>query len=165
MSPLLGHLSRPLRFSGGRFEFRRNSRTLGYPYFPSRLPRRMYFTTVRILSQPYARQWYPARAEEMSHLFARRAVIDRLGLRRGARQVVPISELVFRALTQNRSSLEDRTTTHRCHRASGRRQVLTLLGNLACNLRHLDIHDSKIGSLQALLPHLPPLIERPANSA
>jgi hypothetical protein len=30
-----------------------------------------------------------------------------------ARQVVPISELVFGALTQNRSSLEDRTTTRR----------------------------------------------------
>jgi hypothetical protein len=81
-----------------------------------------------------------------------------------AEQVVPISELVFRALTQNRSSLEDRTTTRRCHRASGRRQVSTLLGNLACILCHPDIHDSKIGSLQALLPHLPPLIEQPANS-
>jgi hypothetical protein len=32
-----------------------------------------------------------------------------------ARRVVPISELVFEALTQNRSSLEDRTTTRRCH--------------------------------------------------
>ena len=31
-------------------------------------------------------------------------------------RVVPISELVFGALTQSRSSLEDRTTTRRCHR-------------------------------------------------
>jgi hypothetical protein len=38
----------------------------------------------------------------------------------------------------------------------------TLLGNLACILRHPDIHDAKIGSLQTLLPHLPPLIEQPA---
>jgi hypothetical protein len=44
---------------------------------------------------------------------------------RRARRVVPISELVFGALTQNRSSLEDRTTTRRCHRASGRRRVST----------------------------------------
>jgi hypothetical protein len=29
-------------------------------------------------------------------------------------------------------------------------------------LRHPDIHDAKIGSLQTLLPHLPPLIEQPA---
>jgi acyl-CoA reductase-like NAD-dependent aldehyde dehydrogenase len=42
-----------------------------------------------------------------------------------ARQVVPISDLVFGALTQNRSSLEDRTTTRRCHRASGKRRVST----------------------------------------
>jgi hypothetical protein len=40
-----------------------------------------------------------------------------------ARRVVPISELVFGALTQNRRGLEDRTTTRRCHRASGRRRV------------------------------------------
>src|SRR5262249_35117170 len=68
-----------------------------------------------------------------------------------ARQVVPISELVFGALTQIRSSLEDRTTTRRCDRASRRRRVWTLLGNLACILRHPDIHDAKIDSLQALL--------------
>ena len=70
---------------------------------------------------------------------------------------MPISELVFGALTQNRRSLEDRTTTHRCHRASGRRQVSTLLNNLACILRHPDIRDAKIGGL-----HLPPLIDQPA---
>ena len=68
----------------------------------------------------------------------------------------------MRALTQNRSSLEDRTITRRCHRASSRRRVSTLLGNLACILRHPDIHDAKIGSLQTLLPDLPPLIEQPA---
>jgi hypothetical protein len=69
---------------------------------------------------------------------------------------------MFGALTQNRSSLEDRTTTRRCHRASGRCGVSTLLGNLACILRHPDLHDAKIGSLQTLLPHLPSLIEQPA---
>jgi hypothetical protein len=42
-----------------------------------------------------------------------------------ARRVVPISELVFGALTQNQSSLEDRTTTRHCHRASGKRRVST----------------------------------------
>ena len=75
---------------------------------------------------------------------------------------MPVSELVFGALTQNRNSLEDRTTTRRCHRASGRRRVSTLLGNLACILRHPDIRDAKIGSLQTLLPHLPPLIDQRA---
>jgi hypothetical protein len=48
-----------------------------------------------------------------------------------ARQVVPISELVFGALTQKRNSLEDCTTTLGCQ---GRRRVSTLLGNLACIL-------------------------------
>ena|SRR5215469_5218756 len=33
-----------------------------------------------------------------------------------ARQVVPISELVFETLSQNRSSFEDRRPTRRCHR-------------------------------------------------
>jgi hypothetical protein len=44
---------------------------------------------------------------------------------RARERVVPIPELVFGTLTQNRSSLEDRTTTRRCHRASGRRRVST----------------------------------------
>jgi len=40
--------------------------------------------------------------------------------------------------------------------------LLDLPGNLACILRHPDIRDAKIGGLQTLLPHLPPLIEQPA---
>jgi hypothetical protein len=41
---------------------------------------------------------------------------------------VPISELVFGTLTQNRSSLEDRATTRRCHRASGRAMRSKIFG-------------------------------------
>ena len=40
--------------------------------------------------------------------------------------------------------------------------LLDLPGNLACILRHPDIREAKIGGLQTLLPHLPPLIDQPA---
>ena len=43
-----------------------------------------------------------------------------------ARRVVPISELVFRALTQDRSSLEDRTTTRRRRRFRHKKSRQTL---------------------------------------